>query len=478
MGDAASPSNTAEIALNVERYVLPKFKVAVEFTEKDDKPKRDYRPGDHVTGTVRANYFFGKPVDHAEITVKASSMDVAIFEAASTTGKTDSDGAYRFDLKLPAYFAGRPLSQGAARALVEASVKDSAAHTETRGEPITISQSSLLITAVPEGGVLIPHLDNQVFILSSYPDGTPANTTLTVHLPGNNVQQVSTDPGGVAIIHFNTGSSVESLQVEADDHHGNRASSAVPLQTRVGTDQILLRSNRAIIKAGDRIQLKILSTRTSGSAYVDIVKNGQTILTRDLDIQNGQADLTLNATPEMAGTLNINAYLFGRDAQPVADHRLIFVQPADELKIETTTDSTVYKPGSEARIHFHVTNGHGEGVSAALGLQVVDEAVPALAEKRPGFAKVFFYLEEEVMKPRYEIHSLSMSDIVEPTDLSANDRQDLAARALFAATEIVSPAKLDTEFGRSLPQDRYRRLPATLPFSFPRFGPQNHSKAR
>ena len=455
MGDASSPSNTAEVALNVERYVLPKFKVAVEFTEKDNKPKRDYRPGDHVTGTVRANYFFGKPVDHAEITVKASSMDVAIFEAASTTGKTDSDGAYRFDLKLPAYFAGRPLSQGAARALVEASVKDSAAHTETRGEPITISQSSLLITAVPEGGVLIPHLDNQVFILSSYPDGTPANTTLTVHLPGNNVQQVSTDPGGVAIIHFNTGSSVESLQVEADDHHGNRASSAVPLQTRVGTDQILLRSNRAIIKAGDRIQLKILSTRTSGSAYVDIVKNGQTILTRDLDIQNGQADLTLNATPEMAGTLNINAYLFGRDAQPVADHRLIFVQPADELKIETTTDSTVYKPGSEARIHFHVTNGHGEGVSAALGLQVVDEAVSALAEKRPGFAKVFFYLEEEVMKPRYEIHSLFMSDIVEPTDLSANDRQDLAARALFAATEIVSPAKLDTEFGRSLPQDRY-----------------------
>src|SRR6202020_523735 len=109
----------------------------------------------------------------------------------------------------------------------------------------------------------------------------------TVHLPGNNVQPASTDPGGVAIIHFNPGSSVESLQAEADDHNGNRASSAVPLQTRVGTDQILLRGNRAIIKAGHRIQLKILSPRTSGPAYVDIVKNGQTILTRDLDLQNG-----------------------------------------------------------------------------------------------------------------------------------------------------------------------------------------------
>ena len=66
----------------------------------------------------------------------------------------------------------------------------------------------------------------------------------------------------------------------------------------------------------------------------------------------------------------------------------------------------VYKPGGDARIRFHVTNARGEGVQAALGLQVVDEAVFALAEKQPGFAKVFFYLEQEAMKPRYEIHSL------------------------------------------------------------------------
>jgi len=460
MGDASAPSNTAEVTLNVERYVLPKFKVAVEFAKNNGKEKKDYRPGDHVTGVVRANYFFGKPVDHADITVKASSMDVAVFEAGSAEGKTDGDGAFHFDLKLPSYFAGRPLSQGAARVLVEATVKDSAAHAETRGEPITISQSSLLITAVPEGGTLIPHLDNQVFILTSYPDGTPAATTVTIHQPGirqigENDQQVSTDAGGVAVVHFNPGAGMDSLQISADDHHGNRASGPVSLDSRGGTDQILLRTDHAVLKAGDRIHLKVLSTRAHGSAYVDVVKNGQTILTRDVDLQNGEADLTLNATPDMSGTLGIDAYMFGRDAQPVADHRLVFVQPADELKIETTADAAVYKPGGEARIRFHVTNSHGEGVSAALGLQVVDEAVFALAEKQPGFAKVFFYLEQEVMKPRYEIHSLSMSDVVEPAVSSENDRHDLAARALFSATEMAAPAKLDTEFGRSLPQDKY-----------------------
>jgi uncharacterized protein YfaS (alpha-2-macroglobulin family) len=455
MGDNEAPTNTAEIALNVERYVLPKFKVAVDFAGEGNKTKRGYRPGDHVTGTIRANYFFGKPVDEAEVTVKASSMDVAVFEVGSVQGKTDHDGTYHFDLRLPTYFAGRPLSQGAARVLIEATVKDSSAHSETRGEPITVSESPLLITAVPEGGTLIPNLENQVFILTSYPDGTPVSANLRIHVKGASEQQVNSDDGGVAVVRITPGPEIETIKVDAEDKEGNHASSTVQLQTREGEDQILLRTERAVYHAGDRIALKVFSTRKRGTAYVDIVKEGQTVLTRDLDLENGQAELSLTATPDLAGTVDFNAYLFGRNAQPVGDHRLIFVQPADELKIEAVADAPAYKPGGEARIKFRVTNSRGQGVSAALGLQVVDEAVFALAEKQPGFAKVFFYLEQEVMKPRYEIHSIGMPEIVEPTEESKVEQRDRAARALFSATEKVNTNKFETEFGRTVPMTKY-----------------------
>ena len=465
MGDAQAPSNSAEITLQVERYVLPKFKVEIEFAQKNGKPRRDYRPGDHVTGTVRANYFFGKPVADAEIGLKASSADVETFEAASASGKTNADGTYRFDLKLPAYFAGRPVNHGSARALIEATVKDSADHAETRGEPITVSESPLLITAVPEGGALVAGVENEIFLLAAYPDGSPASATLTIHppVPTDHIsltgekqesdRRLTTDSAGVAVLRITPAGSLDSLTIEADDHRGNRVTANVPLETRSRTDQILLHTSRAIFKAGERIDLKVLATRMHGAAYVDIVKNGQTILTRDLDLDNGHAELSLVATPEMAGALDIDAYLFGRDAQPVADHRLVFVQPADELKIETTADAQVYRPGSEARVQFHVTNSRGDGVQAAIGLQVVDEAVFALAEKEPGFAKVFFYLEQEVMKPRCEIHSLSMNSVVDSN--ARADSEDLAARALFAATEIANPSRLDIEFGRSLPMDSF-----------------------
>jgi hypothetical protein len=460
MGEGDAPANTAEIALNVERYVLPKFKVAIDFAGKDKKTKRGYRPGDHVTGTVQANYFFGKPVEDGEITVKASGMDVSVFVVASIQGRTDHDGTFHFDLTLPPYFAGRPLTEGAARVLIEATVKDSADHAETRGEPITVSESPLLITAVPEGGTLVPNLENQVFILTSYPDGTPASASLRVNAEGTPEQQVTSDDGGVAVARISARAGTDPLKIEAEDKEGNHASSTVQLQARDGDDQILLRTERAVYRAGDRIALKVFSTKKHGTAYVDIVKDGQTVLTRDLDIENGQAELSLTATPDLAGTVDFNAYLFGRDARPVGDHRLVFVQPADELKIETVADVPVYKPGGEARVRFRVTNSRGEGVSAALGLQVVDEAVFALAEKQPGFAKVFFYLEQEVMKPRYEIHSIGMPEIVEPVEVSKLGQRDRAARALFSATEMVNTNKFETEFGRTVPMTRYAEYAA------------------
>ena len=461
MGEAGA-ANTAEMALNVERYVLPKFKVAVEMAGAGTG-KHGYRPGEHVTGTVRANYFFGKAVDGAEVTVKGTGMDVAMFEVGAVSGKTDGEGAYRFDVKLPDYFAGRPLSQGAARVLIEATVKDSAGHSETRGEPITVSESPLLITAVPEGGTLIPDIENQVFILTSYPDGKPAIADIRVGASGNSDERATTDAGGVALVTLKSVPGLGALQVEATDREGNHTSTAVSVQVRTGADQILLRTERAVYRAGDRIPLKLYSTQKHGTVYVDVVRQGQTILTRDADLVNGQAELTLTATPELAGTVDFNAYIFDRNARPVADHRLVFVQPADELKIEATADAAVYKPGDDARIRFRVTNSRGQGVHAALGLQIVDEAVFALAEKQPGFAKVFFYLEQEVMKPRYEIHSIGMPEVVETGQA---ERRDLGARALFAATEIVSANKFETEFGRSVPAAKYGAYAARYRTSF------------
>jgi uncharacterized protein YfaS (alpha-2-macroglobulin family) len=403
-------------------------------------------------------------VGKAEISVKASGMDVALAEVASQSGFTDNDGTYHFDLRLPDFFAGRPQNGGNAPVLVEATVKDGSGHAEAHAEPITVSKSALLLTAVPESGELVPGLENRVFLLASYPDGTPAVAELQVKGPGGLEQVVETDARGVAVVDVMADKAGSApLRIKADDRRGNRVSTTVPLEQRGGTGAILLRPEKAIYKPGERMTLHVFSTSQSGAAYVDMVKDGQTVLTRDVDIVNGSAELTLNVTSEMAGTLSINAYRFGRDAQQLGDHRLVFVEPAEELRIQATADKAVYKPGADAHIQFRVTNTHGEGVRAAVGVQVVDEAVFALAEQRPGFAKAFFYLEQEVMKPRVEVHGFSMSEITESTGGTDLSRRDRAAQALFSATSLAAPKNMNMNFGDRLPmaklfdfQQRYR----------------------
>ena len=463
--------NAAEMTVNVERYVLPKFRVAVAFTAKNGAVKRDFRPGDHVTGTVKANYFFGKPVANAKVTLKASAMDVELFEAAGVEGRTDEKGEYPFDLTLPKFFAGNGKHRGAAPVVVEATVKDATEHTETRGEQITVSQEPLLITAVPEGGALVRGMENNVYVLVAYPDGTPAKADLIVHtgnpferLDGKtSTEKAATDEAGIAVVGVK-GNVNTSLRLEADDRKGNHVTETVELESRPGEDQLLLRTSHAVYKPGDRMAVTVLSTRQRGAVYIDLVRDGQTIVTRDAELENGRAELNVGMTPEMTGTLMVHAYAIGKSGQETVDQRLVFVQPADELRVEATADAASYLPGSEARVHFRVTNAKGQGVSAALGLEVVDQAVFALAEKQPGFAKVFFYLEQELLKPRYEIHSLTQADIVVPAQDETAEQHDRAARVLFAAAETTVPHTLVTEAERALPdasrsdyRSRYQR---------------------
>jgi len=449
----AESQNKGEIALEVQKYVLPRFKVDVDLAGKEAKAKRGYRPGDHVTGTVRSNYFFGKAVDRADVVVKAIGHDVESFDAGQVKGTTDAEGAFHFDIRLPEFLAGHPLTQGAALVAIEATVKDNAGHSETHGETVSVSPSPLLITAIPAGGAFATSLPNELFVLASYPDGTPAQADVRVHSEFGD-EAAKTDRGGVATVQVTGAGITTQLRIDAKDSEGNTASAPVEVKSRSGSDQVLVSTDRALYRTGDRIRLHVRSTRERGDAYVDVVKDGQTIATHDLGIDHGHAELDIAATAQMAGTLELHAYLLGRDARPVGDRRLVFVQPADELRIEATVDAGIYKPGGEARIGFHVTNGRGEGVQAALGLEVVDQAVLALAEKQPGFAKVFFYLEQEMMKPRYEIHSIALPETISSVNSVQNAQRDLAARALFSAMEVNDINNASLDYRKDVPQGK------------------------
>jgi hypothetical protein len=75
-------------------------------------------------------------------------------------------------------------------------------------------------------------------------------------------------------------------------------------------------------------------------------------------------------------------------------------------------------------------------VPAAIGVSVVDEALFALAEQDPGFAKIYFLLEKELQQPKYQIKGFTwgqvMREKIQPSRPDLLEAQDTSAKAALA----------------------------------------------
>ena len=94
------------------------------------------------------------------------------------------------------------------------------------------------------------------------------------------------------------------------------------------------------------------------------------------------------------------------------DTRLVVVDQADGLMDHPEPGQETYLPGEEGMLNIQVKGSTAAAAQSALGLAVVDEAVFALAEQDPGFARLYFLLEAEILNPRYDIHGFSLPDLM------------------------------------------------------------------
>ncbi|MHC4645741.1 MAG: MG2 domain-containing protein [Planctomycetota bacterium] len=429
-----------EKTVTVERYVLPKFKINF----KTDR--NFYEPGDTVKGEIQVDYFFGKPVAGGKVEIECAKFDVQYVDFQSIEGKTDKQGHYTFDVRLPKDFVGQPLEAGKASVKFEIKVVDTADHKETITKNVTVTASPIIVVAVPESGELIPDLENKIYIVTTYADSTPARCKVVWTNPQARSAPVliETDEAGFGEVTVTGPKDAGiTMSLTAKDAQGQTGKANVQLKPkkRRDDDSILLRTDKSLYRTGEPLKLSVFSTRTTGNVYIDLIKDRQTYLTRTLELKDGRASdkVTLDAT--LAGTVQVNAYIIGKNGVIVRDRRLVLVDPADDLTIEVAGDSETYLPASEATLKFKVSNKRGRGVASALGVMVVDEAVFALQEMQPGLEKVYFYLEKEIATPRYEIHGYELDQCISPIPgpgvKPLKARRDTAARVLLASAKGV-----------------------------------------
>jgi hypothetical protein len=407
-------------SVEVKKYVLPKFKVDVAL----DLPY--YQPGQKVKGTVRADYFFGKPVVEGTVEIEATTTDAGKKTLAKFDKKTDKDGKAEFDFTLPRELIGRQQNSGDARFSLTATVTDTAGQSYEKTVSRIVTAEPLHIEVIPENSNLVNDVTNRIFLFTSYADGRPAKVRLVV---SGIEKELRTNELGIASFEFTPRGGQNGFTIRAEDDKGNIGRRNVQLDSGPGQD-FLVRTDKAVYNGGETMKLVVLGGGVE-PIFVDLIKDGQTILTKVLDLpsKDGAAE-AVDLPADLSGTLELCAYRFGSDGLPVRKTRVIYVRPANQLSIKAELDRREYRPGNKATLRLSLTDDKGNGVPGALSLAAVDEAVYSVLDQMPGMERTFYLLEQELLKPVYAIYPW-MPDL--NTSIQPEDR-DQFEQALFART--------------------------------------------
>lgn len=424
--------------VEVKDYVLPRFAVDVTL----DKPF--YQPGDMVRMQVQSRYFFGRPVADGTVNVRLETNGVRLETADVTTAVTDRDGLAELNIRLPRTFVGtHQLSEDAA-CRFDVTVTDTAGQKNSRFVQRLVTVQPLKIEVIPESG-LVAGVSNRVYLMTRYADGRPAKTRVSI---SGFDREFATSDEGVTVVEFIPKNKVTWL-IKATDEAGLsvREEWNVPFERVTG--DFLLRTDQVVCQAGASMQIEVLGGG-SEPVFVDMLKDGQTILTDSVEVDDGRGRYTFDVPPDLSGPVELIAYRYhSSTALPVRKRRVLFVRSASDLKIVSTFDREEYRPGESAKLQLQVTDRNGVPVPGAVSLAAVDEAVFNVQGRQAGMERTFFRLQNELLEPVFERYpwSPNLTDAASPR--SGQNRT--LESALFAKASQQGPSSREQLLRRLRP---------------------------
>lgn len=481
VGDDA-PS--ADLELEVARYVLPRFQVTLE----PDRPY--YGPGDRVRLQLRGRYFHGRALGGGEASVRVSLHGAGAGlgrPLATLRGPLDAQGGATLELTLP-----RDLEAGALHLAAE--VSDTAEHVERAARQVPVARQALEAEISAEAGHLLPGLDNEVFVVAARPDGAAeAGARVTLTANGAALPPQEADALGVATFRLRPPKAPAAAPAAARPRAERCGAREVALLATVvarggariergaclkvaDAGGLLLRTDRTIYPRGAPIAVRIEAPGRQGVAYVDLVKDRQIVSTAAVPLRGGVGEALLPADDRRFGTLALQAYHIGPGGERATDARLVYAERKAALRVEVEAPppqgQDSFRPGDTGRLRLRVLDAEtGAGVPAALGLVMVDEALLALRPLRPGASRAYFALTQEARRAaesrRARPAGRTISQLVEEDDLDEPRRQE-AARVLLAGA--APPWDLGWERDPwALRRQRQAEIEERLKQAFPRY---------
>ncbi|MHC4744771.1 MAG: alpha-2-macroglobulin family protein, partial [Planctomycetota bacterium] len=394
---AESGASSGSLDVRVEEYVLPRFNVEC-VTERDY-----FLVDEEVVGTIKAEYFFGKPVD-GTVLIRASRY-VGVWEEYATYTGTLSDGSVDFVLPPVGYTSGTSGAGGAGSAQLEVTVSDTSDHEEETTKLLKITGSIIQHQVIAASQSLTPERPFDVMLVAQSPDGDPltvSTNTLCEYYDRYN-SLISTETisrsnvnGSVTItLTPPAKTSWARLQSSAENDDGKGEGGLILYAAYSPSDSFLhlSRPSDTPVDAGDTVEIDVFRTHNS-TIYYDVFANGRTVFS---GAEKG-SEILFQATPEMMPAAKVVAYIINPNNEVSADTLAFEVAIHNPAELNVQFDAGEVLPGDAVKVSVQADT------EAMVGIAIVDESVYALNKNRLNMQEVFEELERRFMEPQFETH--------------------------------------------------------------------------
>lgn len=269
-----------------------------------------YRPGEEVEVLLRVRDSQGKPPAGGRLEVRAAVGDRPLGPASAV--ETDSRGEAVVRLPLPRVLPGGAGEGSAAVVRVEARLPLGGGSAAVGEAFVGVAREPLRVTVRPEAGVLVPGVQNRLYVLVTRPDGSPTEAHLALRTETGLELQADTDRLGLAALTFTPTEAGLEGTLTVEDDTGRRREVPLRLPLPSPAPRVLVRPERWYVPADEPIRVTVLGPKEAASALVDVGINGQLALTESVALQEGvgRLDITLPRTEtEFVGLVEVRSYL-------------------------------------------------------------------------------------------------------------------------------------------------------------------------
>ena len=395
---AQSGSSSTSTDIRVEKYVLPRFEVDLDM-EKDY-----FIVDEQITGSVKAEYFFGKVVD-GTVTVRASRY-VGIWEVYAEYSANLSEGTADFVLPAAGYVAGTTGAGGAGNVQLEVVVTDTSAHEETTTRLLRIAGSSLNHQLISKSRVMIPKQPFEVMLIAETQQGVPVTATARMECTYYDQNWQKLGAQKLEVPSFNSTTTVlllppegissaiiRSTATSANDISADAELTVYAAYSPTASFLHISRQSDEPVSVGDIVNVDVFSTHAS-TVYYDIFVNGHTILSGFSTTDR----ITFQATQQMTPSAKVVAYIINPNNEVSADTLKFDVILDEQAALDVSFDAKEVLPGATVELSIQAD------AKAMVGIAIVDESVYALNEGRLNMQAVFDELERLFMEPQSETH--------------------------------------------------------------------------